>query len=553
MGCLPPGVGTRAGRSGGVAVATAIPTGGASTVATGATAVGWSTATHATAVAAGAATAPLGAGVGRTLATTESTNIASGSGTTAATTRATTTAATAAETAALTSNGLEECWDLLVSFLEKLEEIANDTTVATVEESGGNTSVSGTTGTTDTVDVVVDVGGEIVVDNVLDVGDIETTSGDSGGDEDRAACVTEHLEGALTFALGPITVNGSGRETLVDQEVGERISHTLGLDEDQGETSTVSVEDIEKDRALVDILNVLNLLGDVLRGRSDTSNREEDILLEEVAGEHLDITGEGGGKHESLTASSWGHVLALDDTTDLRLKTHVQHAISLVKDEVLDVLEGDAASLYEVDETSRSGNKKIASALDLAELGADVGTTVDNTWADPRTVGELASLVEDLGDKLTSGCENERGGVRLPLASETSLSRSVGAGSMLESLGEDGEEETTSLAGTGLGTSHQVTTTHDNGDGVLLDGSRNLVAGKLNVGNEVVIERRVGEGGDRLGDSLSGSLDGDVVVLLEVDAGLLLGRVVGDAIQLTLDAGVRWAGDVLAVSPLTVS
>jgi hypothetical protein len=50
----------------------------------------------------------------------------------------------------------------------------NNSTVATVEECGCDTGVSGTTSTTDTMDVVVNIGGQVVVDDVPHVGNIET-------------------------------------------------------------------------------------------------------------------------------------------------------------------------------------------------------------------------------------------------------------------------------------------------------------------------------------------------------------------------------------------
>jgi hypothetical protein len=378
LGSLPPRVGTRAGGTRGVAVAAT--THAAAVTAAHAAAVTTS-ATSATSAEATTATAPLRASVSGTRAATEGTNVASSSSTTATTTAAAT--ATATEATALTSDGLEESGNLLVGLLKKLEKVTNDTSIAAVEESSGDTSVSGTSSTTDTVNVVIDVGGEIVVDNVLDVGDIETTGCDSSGNEDGATSRAEHLESTFTLALGTVTVNRGSREALVDEEVGERVGHALSLDEDQSKTSAVSVEDIKQDGALVNVLDVLDLLGDVLRGGTDTTDREEDILLEEVTGQQLNVTGEGGREHESLAASGRGHVLTLNDAADLGLETHVQHAVSLVENEVLDVLERDATTFYEVNKTTRSSNKKIAAALDLAELVTNVGTTVNDARADP--------------------------------------------------------------------------------------------------------------------------------------------------------------------------
>jgi hypothetical protein len=471
-----------------------------------------------------------------------------------ATSRARAAAATTTAERGLTGDGLKEGRDLLVGLLEKVDELADDATVATVEESGSDTSVSGTAGTTNTVDVVVDIGGKIIVDDVGDVGDIETTSRDSGGNQDGAASVTEELESALTLTLGPVSVDGGGREALVDEEVGQRVGHALGLDEDERQSTSVGVEDVEKDGALVNVLDKLDLLGDVLRGGTNTADGQEDVVLEEIPGKHLDIAGEGGREHERLSVSDGRHVLTLDDAADLGLETHVQHAIGLIEHEILNVAQGDAASLYEIHKSARSGNEKVASALDLAELGANVGTTVDDARADPRSVRELASLIVDLRNKLSSGGKDQGCGVSLALTAK--LSSSVGGDSRRtvdESLGQDGEKETTSLARTSLGTRHQVTTTHDDGDGVLLDRSGHLVAGHLDVAAQVLVQRGGGELVDGLGDVAARGFDGDVIVLLKVDAGVLLGRIVGSAKELALNTRVRRARDVLSVSPLSVT
>jgi hypothetical protein len=382
----------------------------------------------------------------------------------------------------------------------------------------------------------------------------KTTGSNSSGDKDGATAVTEHLEGLLTLTLSAITVDGGGGETLVDEEVGERVGHALGLDEDQGETGAVCVENVKENGALVNILDVLNLLSDVLGCGTDTTDRKEDVLLQEVASKHLDVAGEGGREHERLAVSDLGHVLSLDNAANLRLETHVQHAISLVENKVADVLKGDATTLDQVDKTTGGGNEKIAATLDLAKLGANVGTTVDNTRANPRTVGKLAGLVEDLRHQLTGRSQDQRGGVGLALTAVTASLRGGGSNrAVLESLGKDGEQETTSLSGTGLGTGHQITAAHDDRNRVLLDRSRDLVSGELDVAQQMVVKRRVGEAGDGLGDTLARGLDRDVVILLEVDTSLLLRRVVGDAVKLTLNTGVGGAGNMLAVLPLTVT
>jgi hypothetical protein len=444
-----------------------------------------------------------------------------------------------------------------MSLLEKVNQLPDNTAVAAVEERSGDTSVTRTTGTTNAVNVVINIGGEIIVNDVGDVWNIKTTSSDSSSNQNRATSGAEHLQSTLTFTLGAVTVDSSCREALVQQEVGQSIRHTLGLHEDESETArAMSVKDIKKDGTLVVVLDILNFLSDVLRGRADTTNREENVILQEVPGKHLNIARESGREHQSLAVIDARHVFALYDAANLRLETHVQHTISLIENQVLDVNQRDAATLDQVNQTTRGSDKEIAATLDLTELRANIGTTVDDTGANPRAVSEFAGFVKDLRNKLTSGSEDQGSRVRLALTAVAELTRGLsryGGRTCLESLGENGEQETTSLSGTSLSAGHEIATTHHDGNGVLLDGSRGLVVSELNVGNQVVIQRRVREGIDGLGDVVTRCFDGDVVVVGEVNTSALLGGIVGNTEKLTLQAGVCGTGDVLAIAPLAVS
>ena len=378
--------------------------------------------------------------------------------------------------------------------------------------------------------VLGNVVGQIVKDDVHDVGDIETTGSDGGSDEDGGTTALELGQGGFTLPLGPVSVNAGSREPLGAEEVAQHIGHSLGLDKDEDETSGgLGVEDIEQQRPLVVVIDVLDVLGNVLRGRTDSSDGKEDVLFQERLGEDLDLSGEGGGEHEGLSVVNTGHVALLNDSPDLGLETHVQHSVSFVKDEVLDVGQRDLASVHQVDKTTRSGSEEITSTFDLTELVSNLGTSVHDGGTNPRSVSEPPGLFVDLGDELSGRSEDKGSGVLLPSprvrGERTGILDGLGSGSVGEHLGEDGEEETSSLSGTGLGTSHQVSHVGDDGDRVLLNGGRGGVSSRLDVLQKDGVKRRVGELGNGVGDSLTGGLDGDVGVSVKVDSrGLRDGR-----------------------------
>ena len=106
---------------------------------------------------------------------------------------------------------------------------------------------------------------------------------------------------------------------------------------------------------------------------------------------------------------------------------------------------------------------------------------------------------------------------------------------------------------TSLSTSHQIATAHDDWDRILLYRSWLLVSRELNVGDQMIIERRYCESVDGLWDITSSCLDWDIIVVVEVDTSLLLAWIVWNTVQLALNTGVRWARDVLAIDPSTLT
>ena len=79
----------------------------------------------------------------------------------------------------------------------------------------------------------------------------------------------------------------------------------------------------------------------------------------------------------------------------------------------------------------------------MAQLGVDIGTAVDDSRADPRTISKLASLIVDLADQFAGRSKDQSGRVSLAGAI-VRWSASIGwreAGTLGEGSRKDGEEE----------------------------------------------------------------------------------------------------------------
>jgi hypothetical protein len=76
---------------------------------------------------------------------------------------------------------------------------------------------------------------------------------------------------------------------------------------------------------------------------------------------------------------------------------------------------------------------------------------------------------------------------------------------------------------------------------------------ELDIAQQVLIERRVGEGQDGVWDVMPRGLDRNVIVLFEVDAGMLFRRIINGTKQVPFKTRVRRAWNMLSISPLAVT
>ena len=97
---------------------------------------------------------------------------------------------------------------------------------------------------------------------------------------------------------------------------------------------------------------------------------------------------------------SLGIALLLDlaeDPVDVFLEAELEHLVSFVKDESLEVTEVDVASLDVVEDSATSAHEKVDSAAQGPRLVVDVHTTVDGERIElVLVVLELCQLILNL-------------------------------------------------------------------------------------------------------------------------------------------------------------
>lgn len=204
----------------------------------------------------------------------------------------------------------------------------------------------------------------------------DTTRCDICGNHDRALASLELVQDPITLVLLLVTVNAERWPSVLAKEAGDLVSNALCACEDQDLVLLVFHDLLEVLSHFVALLEVGHDLDDLcdtvvsreLRG----ANVDLDVVVQEICGKLADVLGPSSGPHASLSV---GANLA-NDLANLGLETHVQHAVSLVENEISNATQVSLAGFEHVNETTRGCNAD----LDAARKITDLLTLGDTTW-----------------------------------------------------------------------------------------------------------------------------------------------------------------------------
>mmetsp|Transcript_6638 Transcript_6638/g.24871 ORF Transcript_6638/g.24871 Transcript_6638/m.24871 type:complete len:252 (-) Transcript_6638:1144-1899(-) len=132
-------------------------------------------------------------------------------------------------TVVISGNLSDKIWTFNTILFTLLDQILSDSTVGIVEKGTCLSGVSYTSGTPDSVHVRVHVVWHIVVDNVLDATDIQSTSSHIGGNHNVDLSSLELSESLLTLLLALVSVNRSTAESTCLQVSNNGLAVNLSL------------------------------------------------------------------------------------------------------------------------------------------------------------------------------------------------------------------------------------------------------------------------------------------------------------------------------------
>jgi len=281
------------------------------------------------------------------------------------------------------------------------------------------------------VNVVLTVGGEIVVDDQGNLLDINTTGQKVSGDQDTGGTRAELLHDNITLALLHVSVHSRDSEVTSSKLVGEPVDLSAGVAEDNGLGDGNGLVEIGKGVKLPLLLldGDIELL-DTLKGKLLLLDQDTDGVTHELGGDLKDILGHGSGEQGDLGRLG----KELEDVVDLLGETTGQHLISLVEDEKLHVVGAQDTALDHVLDTAGGTDNDVGAVTEGVHVLTDVGTTDTGVAVEGHEVTNGNNDLLDLLSQLTGGSKDQ-----------SLASLQVGV-----NLLQGGDGESGSLSGTGL-------------------------------------------------------------------------------------------------------
>ena len=171
--------------------------------------------------------------------------------------------------------------------------------------------------------------GNLVVDHVGHVVDVDAAGGDVGGDQYVDLTGAEGLERLLPGDLAQVAVHGADLESALGELVGHLLGGALGAGEDHRRAAAVGLQDATDHLHLVQGMGAVGeLLGAVVGGRTlHALGPDMGRLVHEGAGQGDDRIRHGGREQHRLPL---GGNLA-QDAFDVGQEAQVQHLVGLIE------------------------------------------------------------------------------------------------------------------------------------------------------------------------------------------------------------------------------
>eukprot|EP00754_Rhynchopus_humris_P017321 Rhum_TRINITY_DN14551_c9_g1::Rhum_TRINITY_DN14551_c9_g1_i1::g.95883::m.95883 len=249
---------------------------------------------------------------------------------------------------------VELAGDLLLCVLKEADEGTGVLRVVLTQEGVGVALVARTPRAADAVYVVLHRAREVEVDDARQVADVQAARRHVRRHQHALLRLAEALQRGLTLALALVAVDGHAAEALAREVPRQVVGHALRRREDQHLAASALLQLFQELEGAVGLDHVALRHDEVLRDirvRLQVAATDLNLhpVLLEVLCQALHLLRPRRTPHERLAARAD----LPDDLPDLRLESHVEHAVCLVHHQERNPLQVCVVPLKEVDEAPR--------------------------------------------------------------------------------------------------------------------------------------------------------------------------------------------------------
>lgn len=335
--------------------------------------------------------------------------------------------------------------------------ITQDTHVLASNEVDGDTLATESARTTDAMDVILTVAGEVVVDDQANLLNVDTPSPHVGRNKHSAVALSEILHNTISLLLGHITVHAADGEVGFAHLIGQPVDLPAGIAENNSLGNSEGVVEIAKGIEFpVFLLHSNEVLLEAFEGQLITLDQDTDGVGHELRGHVEHIVREGGRDDNDLC----GRRKIAVHIVDLLAETLVEELIGFIENQHLDVSGAKMAAANHIGNTARGAGHNVLTIVELANILSNVGTTNASMALDVHVVSQRHDNALNLGRKFAGRGKDEGLGL---------------ADGGVDNL-KHRNRESGCFAGTGLGLGDGVATLADLNDGAGLDSGRRLVS-----------------------------------------------------------------------------
>ena len=174
------------------------------------------------------------------------------------------------------------------------------------DQRDGFTGGAGAAGAADAVDVVFGDDGQVEIDDLRQVVDVQPAGGDVGGDEDLHFAGLEAFQGAQAGRLRFVAVDGIGLDALGLEDADQVVGAAFGFDENQHLAPFPVLAHEQEEFGLALLVDGHHPLFDGLDGAVGRADFDGQRVAQAGLGEATDDFGEGGREEQGLTLLGQG-------------------------------------------------------------------------------------------------------------------------------------------------------------------------------------------------------------------------------------------------------